>query len=280
MNKMGLILLVVVWSFSVLAQNKGVYGDDNRYESHERSASYTLAQSVGAQIHSGFFKFERGGKVVVEELTSLKEEYNLCQGTRFADQPVLASCSGALVADDLIMTAGHCYQERNDCKDFYWVFGYEMGKNGKLKEFEAQNIYSCVKVERKVYNGYGDYALIRLDRPVRGRTPIKVADSGYRSKNGDEVFMIGYPSGLPMKTTESGKVMGFEKNSFLTNLDAFAANSGSPVFNAKTQEIVGILIAGDEDYSPSRNQCSIISKYSETEGNEEVQSVHIVPRIF
>jgi len=283
MSKVGLSLMLVFCSLLAFGQTKridGVYGEDNRYESFERPQTYALAQSVAAQIHSGFFHFNSQGKIEITEIVTLKEEFKLCEGVRFGNQPILASCSGALVSEDLILTAGHCVQQRTDCRDFFWVFGYEMSKNGAAKEIGAENIYSCTKIERKVYNGYADYALIRLDRPVRARTPLKVAAANYRSKKGDDIFMIGYPSGLPLKTTEAAKVTGFEGNSFLSNLDAFAANSGSPVFNSQTKEIVGVLIAGDEDYTMTRNQCSVISKYPESGSGEEVLSVHVVPRIF
>jgi V8-like Glu-specific endopeptidase len=59
---------------------------------------------------------------------------------------------------------------------------------------------------------------------------------------------MGHPSGLPMKYADGAKVFGNFDNYFSTNLDTFGGNSGSPVFNAKTNEVVGILVRGDIDY--------------------------------
>ena len=62
--------------------------------------------------------------------------------------------------------------------------------------------------------------------------------------------MLGHPSGLPMKYTGGAKAFEIEDNYFTTNLDSFGGNSGSPVFNAKTLEVEGILVRGDVDYTP------------------------------
>ena len=40
---------------------------------------------------------------------------------------------------------------------------------------------------------------------------------------------------------------------FYTKLDAFRGNSGSPVFNAATHDVEGILIGGPLDIRPSAN---------------------------
>jgi hypothetical protein len=40
---------------------------------------------------------------------------------------------------------------------------------------------------------------------------------------------------------------------FLTNLDTFYGNSGSPVFNLNTLLVEGILVSGDSDYKPHPN---------------------------
>jgi len=57
--------------------------------------------------------------------------------------------------------------------------------------------------------------------------------------------MIGYPLGTPMKLAKNARVIfnNEEAQSFITNLDAFEGNSGSPVFNEKN-EVSGILVNG------------------------------------
>ena len=40
---------------------------------------------------------------------------------------------------------------------------------------------------------------------------------------------------------------------FKCDLDAFAGNSGSPVFREDTHEVVGILCVGNKDYVPDPN---------------------------
>jgi V8-like Glu-specific endopeptidase len=61
----------------------------------------------------------------------------------------------------------------------------------------------------------------------------------------ESVFTIGYPFGTPAKVSPNARVSisNPAKQSYLTTLDVFEGNSGSPVFNLKN-EVVGILIAG------------------------------------
>ena len=59
---------------------------------------------------------------------------------------------------------------------------------------------------------------------------------------------MGHPSGLPLKYADGARVFETENDYFSTNLDTFGGNSGSPVFNADTLEVEGILVRGDTDY--------------------------------
>ena len=49
--------------------------------------------------------------------------YGLCDDKLFRNQPIGAFCSGFLVADDIIATAGHCVEEDN-VTDISFVFSF------------------------------------------------------------------------------------------------------------------------------------------------------------
>jgi hypothetical protein len=93
-----------------------------------------------------------------------------------------------------------------------------------------------------------DYALVKLDRPATGRTILKIRRKG-KIANGQPVFVIGHPSGLPQKYAPGADVRSNSKPAFFTaNLDTYGGNSGSPVFNEETGDAEGILVRGDTDF--------------------------------
>jgi len=278
-------LLLTLISFFQLgisqAGTKVVYGDDDRFEPYERPQYFTQSQSVAAMINKSNLGFESLDGFNISARTH-QQAYGLCSGSKFIDQPILAHCSGSLVAEDVILTAGHCVESDFDCTNFDWVFGYEMNqKTGNPKKFEKKNIYHCKDViAQSSLNGF-DYALIKLDRKVMDRNPLKMATPQYRSQVGEPLLMLGFPSGLPLKITESASVLKLEDHLLVTNLDAFHVNSGSPVLNQKTGKIIGILVSGRPDYiqDPKQN-CSIVNTLDNSMGGERVTSLFVVPRDF
>ena len=93
-----------------------------------------------------------------------------------------------------------------------------------------------------------DFAYIELDRPVFGREPLKVRTRGKIKKN-DKVFVVGHPTGLPVKVAGDSYVQTISNNIyFQANLDTFGGNSGSAVLSEVTGLVEGILVRGDQDY--------------------------------
>jgi hypothetical protein len=108
-----------------------------------------------------------------------------------------------------------------------------------------------------------DYAVIKLDRPVVGRVPLKIRKAGLIA-NGQRLIVIGNPSGLPTKVTDGNVIRTDHPSYFGTNLDTFHGNSGSAVINATTGEVEGILVRGKTDYVPSIRSnplsCLVVNK--------------------
>jgi V8-like Glu-specific endopeptidase len=69
------------------------------------------------------------------------------------------------------------------------------------------------------------------------------------------VYILGYPSGLPLKYTD-GIVLDNKVNAvyFRTNADTYGGNSGSPVFNSQGA-LEGLLIQGHKDYARTPAGC-------------------------
>jgi V8-like Glu-specific endopeptidase len=266
------VLLLCLLSLNLYAGIEAIYGDDNRQDVSKvtNPLFIQLASSTAAMINKDNIK--QIGKESVISGKSLGEMFRLCPEERFRNQPVAANCSGTLVASDLIMTAGHCYQQlKQECRDLAWVFDYKAAKEGQSSvTVPNSSIYECEKVvlrELDIDNGV-DHALVKLKRPVRDRDFAKVRSSGTIALN-SPLVLIGYPSGLPVKVADDATVLKLNLNSFVTNVDAFTINSGSGVFHAETGEVEGILSSGQMDYDGKGN-CSSTVKYEMNKGNEVV----------
>lgn len=169
----------------------------------------------------------------------------------FSRQIVLPDCTGFLVAENVLVTAGHCITEQKDCRENLWVFDYTF-KNSKSGKIEKKNTVGCESILARSYSEedpWIDFAVIKLDRHITDRPPLQFRTDG-EVKRGDKVFMIGHPLGLPMKITIGAEVWQTEDSwAFSANLDAFGGNSGSPVLNQETGLVEGILVRGSEDFA-------------------------------
>lgn len=251
-----------------------IYGDDNRRDLFEAevSSDITLLAESTALLTSREHITDSSDPYIKNFSTkSLREWHNLCDSEPFADQPVGGWCSGFLAAPDILVTAGHCASTPGFCEEVAFVFGYSYAEGGEdLNHLQAANVYGCKEVIAQKYeshrgygSGYGsgsdygsDYAVIRLDRPVRGRKPLPLRRYG-KIETGAELVIIGHPSGLPTKIADGASVRSNNNSAyFVTNTDSYGGNSGSPVFNAKTGVVEGILVRGEQDYR-EHNGCLI-----------------------
>ncbi|HAZ11796.1 MAG: hypothetical protein A2X86_07915 [Bdellovibrionales bacterium GWA2_49_15] len=235
---------------------KVIYGADNRVElTNTQTMFENLGRATAALVRDEALVLDSSGRgyTIAPNVKTLKESLRLCSKERFANQPFLASCSGFLVAENIMVTAGHCYQGMMNtaCDNHAWVFDYKLEDETRPFSFSfpKENVYRCKRVLKSVLSSSdrGDYSIIELDRKVTDRTPVQFRRSG-AIKVGEKVTVIGHPWGLPSKVAEGGKVLHADQAQyFTTNLDTFQGNSGSAVFNSSTGVVEGILVRGRSD---------------------------------
>lgn len=180
--------------------------------------------------------------------------YSLCDGERFADQPAAAGCSGTLIDDDLVLTAGHCVQDQADCENWRFVFDYYMASENELEHIDRQDVFGCKRLVTRALEADGslDYAVVQLDRRATdsGRRPVEVRRGGSAMSAGESVTIIGFGSMIPAKIDDGGRVLDPREAAldyFTATTDSFGGNSGSGVFDAQMR-LAGVLVRGDLDY--------------------------------
>lgn len=255
MKKSNLLLLALSVAFTSHAMagtpNKAfvIYGEDNRVDAFaSTNASFReLAKSTAAMFTDGDARRGLFADSINLKGDSLAER-GVCASERFAKQKAGALCSGFLVSPTTLVTAGHCIQDLKDCRKHKWVFDYKVDSDRQFEvEVSKNSVYKCKSIINQKLTKTNDFAYIELDRPVTDRQPLKIRTSG-KPAVGDELVVIGHPSGLPTKIADGAKVRSLKGEFFVANLDSFGGNSGSAVFNVTTEEVEGILVRGEADY--------------------------------
>lgn len=264
-----LILFPVISSAALQYNTDSIYNfDDRELVSKESSPQIqTLSKSVAMIFGSDDLITENNQLLIfanlLEDLPPVG--MNICPNERFADHHAYRrACSGFLISEDLLATAGHCFESQYYCDNQLIAFDVdadsEISRGFKTSE---KNIYHCKEIVSPVYDrgSLQDYAIVRLDRKS-DRVPLKLRTKGSVSTN-DQVFLIGHPLGLPLVYSPQAAISeNVDPLFFKARVNSFHGNSGSPIFNAKTQLVEGILVRGEEDVeSDETRQCQKYIKY-------------------
>lgn len=253
-------LAFIVVSAKALAIGPVIYGDDNRKDVYEAASNLVeLSKSTAAMISSD--KLATNGAVTAINGDTL-ESRGICGDERFAQQITAANCSGFLVSENVLVTAGHCIKNDADCASYKWVFDFKMDSASEdSMSVPTSDVYSCSRIISRTLDQMSkdDFAVIQLDRKVTDRRPLHFRRSGQIGV-GEGVVVMGHPSGLPLKIADGANVRSRQAKFFVANLDTYGGNSGSAVFNAKTGDVEGILVRGENDYVQSERGCMVSNK--------------------
>lgn len=258
-----------------------VYGVDDRLEFHNHPSDQLrqlTRESIVALIKSSQLRREPDGTYTIFSI-SLQDSKGLCSDERFTNQPTAATCSGVLIDDDLVLTAGHCVTSQADCESTSYVFDYYLDGPSQLALIEDEDVYRCNQIvlrDEAPFNARTpDFAVIQVDRPVSGgHRPAPVRPATTPLLEGEPLTMIGFGSGLPAKIDSGGAVADARTATldyFVANTDAFSGHSGSATFDSN-DELAGILVAGRApDYVlSSEEQCNRVETFADLEAGEAI----------
>ena len=252
-----------------LNRKRGIRGRDSRVDYYEITDKQIKknADSVAAVcMKNNLLDKEKGFSTL--KVKNYGKAFNLCNCEPFYRQPIAAGrlCTGFLVKEDVIATAGHCVCE-NNVRDLYIVFGYKMlGLNTPVTWIPNENIYKGVRIIRRICKRMGnqsDWAMIKLDRKVEDREAVTLSEK--KISRDRPVYIIGYPLGLPLKYSPGATVSDISEAYFSADLNVYCGNSGSPVFDGKTHAVLGIVVRGDNRDFRLVENCWMSIIYSRTD---------------
>jgi hypothetical protein len=185
---------------------------------------------------------------------SIQSAYAICdtsQKWKYWKNPCLAFGTAIPITRNIVLTAGHCLK-KTGLKDFYLVLGYADTAPGLNHfDFDTSNIYRGIQIIDLADDSTqpnNDYCFILLNKnlPVLGVLINRQNRTGVIEK---DYYMVGYPLGIPEKIS-LGHLLSHDagKDAYLLYIDSFGGNSGSPVFESKTDSLVGMLNHGENDF--------------------------------
>jgi V8-like Glu-specific endopeptidase len=260
-----------------------VYGTDNRtdvYAHSDATLRDRAQQATVALMNPADFNATNPNNVTFNAPT-LKSAYNLCSTERFLTDLTPAFCSGTLIDDNLVLTAGHCVTSASSCSNTRFVFNFYRTAANAMQTVTTADIFSCQAIvarQQATVNGRNlDFAILRLDRAATPRfTPAPIRAGNSALPVGTSVTVIGSGSGIPFKIDSGGSVRDARAATldyFVASTDTFGGNSGSGVYENGGYTVAGILVRGDTDYV-SNGSCYIVNVCSETGcGGEDITYV-------
>jgi V8-like Glu-specific endopeptidase len=157
-------------------------------------------------------------------------------------------CTAFHLGYGLVATAGHCLQDlaknpvETSCHSMDITWGVLAGENGAGRS-------RCMKVLEYKFDQEADYALLQVD-PIP-ETAVALERDPRAMKFRAEALVVGYPKGRSLSlsgTCEATLASDPDSQIFHHRCDTLPGNSGSPVLDAATLEVIGVH-NGDADNS-------------------------------
>lgn len=238
-----------------------------------RAAILAHAQRTCYLVGAGAIAARGDGRVRLHH-ARYGEFHGLCPDEPFHDQPIVIErdgeaaggygYTGYLVGPRHVLTCWHGW-EHYAYRPQVAVFGYALGPqpgeptNRAAAEVVPLSPYPLAQArppDPQQRATPDDWVLLELERPV-GLPGASAAPRLGTPRTGQAVYTLGHPCGLPLKLADHARILAADARSFRTDLDTFTGNSGSPVFDARTHALLGLVVEaqkgeGDFEAAPAR----------------------------
>ncbi|MDW3225582.1 MAG: serine protease [Paracoccaceae bacterium] len=147
-----------------------------------------------------------------------------------------SSCTGTLVAPDLVLTAAHCLETKNGIKRTrHFVAGWDRGT------FAAHRVSAQVFVHPEYFDAKGserfkyDIAVMQLEEPIKTTAVMPLLLSDVAALRLGELAVLGYHRKRPNVINgrfDCSTISGSAPSVVLLDCEVISGNSGGPVLAA------------------------------------------------
>ncbi|HEY8039275.1 MAG TPA: trypsin-like serine protease [Polyangiaceae bacterium] len=166
------------------------------------------------------------------------------------------TCSGSLIAEDLVLTAHHCVVERTRRGELTSktipAASVEVELGGDYLPWGNVGLKAILAPPCGAAGGRGDVAVLVLERKLVGMTTLALHEAGPRA--GEMVYPAGFgrcalsPEGIRRREREGGPVSAVSAGTFEVQASVCPGDSGGPVLDNATHEVVGVVSLSAMDY--------------------------------
>jgi hypothetical protein len=181
------------------------------------------------------------------------------------------TCSGTLVAEDLVLTAHHCVVERGARGEFtpklVEATAVQVELGGDYLPWGNVGLKAILAPPCGEAGGLGDVAVLVLERKLVGMPTISLSEDPPRA--GEAVAPEGFgrcvlsAEGIRRRDREGGLVASVTPGTFEAQASVCPGDSGGPVLDAITHEVVGVVSLSAMDYDESTRARSVFARVDE-----------------